>query len=202
MSSIDHTDVDLVTNLVRRQGEEVLKLRRELEHSKAVNAASIAALSSAEKRIEALQKSTAQWRTRLANMARELAEFEHENDSLSAELDAARAEIRTNIGLSGSPSLVHDAQECPTEATSHEAKNADKDESNVVSEGSESSFTSVSVSGSDNPGFSEPNEVEESPKLSDIGVDFVLESDSSNTSKPGLLSQKFAVSELDSRYSH
>ncbi|KIK55824.1 hypothetical protein GYMLUDRAFT_248418 [Collybiopsis luxurians FD-317 M1] len=102
MPSNDLLDVELVTNLVRRQGEQFLRIKEELEHSRRVSAASVDVLLTTDKRIEALQMNLSGWRVRLTKLNEELVALETENDFMSAELDMTRAEARDLVRRSSS----------------------------------------------------------------------------------------------------
>ncbi|KAE9391126.1 hypothetical protein BT96DRAFT_318838 [Gymnopus androsaceus JB14] len=88
-------DVNLVNELVRQQGEELLRVRKELEESQKMQALSINAICSTENQVEKLQKNTVQWHLRMANMTQELTDLQNENALIMLELEAARTSLHS-----------------------------------------------------------------------------------------------------------
>ncbi|KAF9072330.1 hypothetical protein BDP27DRAFT_1445806 [Rhodocollybia butyracea] len=104
MSSDQPFDVDFVTDLVRRQGEELLRVRRELEESQKLHGVLIDASRSIEKQFNDLYKTSIQWHLRLESMTQEFAVLKTGSEGFLAELDAARTAFNTDLLNFGHPS--------------------------------------------------------------------------------------------------
>ncbi|KIK61835.1 hypothetical protein GYMLUDRAFT_243010 [Collybiopsis luxurians FD-317 M1] len=109
MSSDSPFDVDLVTNLVRRQGEVLLRVQKELGQAQGIEAASNEALVATERRLEILHRASSQCHARLKTLTQEFITLQSENEVMLMELDEALAGIRTVMTVPGS-SLTSNAQ--------------------------------------------------------------------------------------------
>ncbi|KAE9388029.1 hypothetical protein BT96DRAFT_449382 [Gymnopus androsaceus JB14] len=126
------SDVNFVADLVRQQGEELLRLRKELETTQKVNAASIDALRAAERHIEDLQQNCSQWRLRFLNIRLELDALQTENDSMASQLEATRADLRTGLDFANlSESFVEPQQPIEERAPSSSTSIAAAEESDL-----------------------------------------------------------------------
>ncbi|KAE9388030.1 hypothetical protein BT96DRAFT_1025608 [Gymnopus androsaceus JB14] len=93
-------DVNFVADLVRQQGEELLRVRKELELTKKINTASFEALRATERHLDDFQQSCSQWHLRFSSIiGQELVALQTENDSMASQLEAARADLRTALGF-------------------------------------------------------------------------------------------------------
>ncbi|KAJ4466638.1 hypothetical protein C8J55DRAFT_238127 [Lentinula edodes] len=99
MSSIESTDVDLVTTLVRRQGEELLKVRKDLEESKKLYTTAVDVVSTSKFRVENAIRTSSQWQSKFATMISDLAFLQSEHEASLAELKATCTELRATLGL-------------------------------------------------------------------------------------------------------
>ncbi|KAJ3808606.1 hypothetical protein F5876DRAFT_78564 [Lentinula aff. lateritia] len=97
-------DVDAVTNIVRQQGEELLRVQKELEDFK--NTA-ILTLSATKSHVEHLVKSSSQWQLRLTTMKSIIDTLQTEHDSTLKELRATRTSLDTALSplLAGTVSI-------------------------------------------------------------------------------------------------
>ncbi|KAF5370172.1 hypothetical protein D9757_010617 [Collybiopsis confluens] len=182
MSLIEHTDVDLVTNLVFRQGEEVRRLRKELQESRKIHAASIEALLAAERRIETLQKDSSQWRIRLTNMTQDFLVLQVENDAMLAELDATRGELVSLLN-SADFSVVEDTHNAKLDRDFTGGVNKENLEKRMSgnSEYLHSSFTDLSVNSSDEQELTSVQTMEKVLSVQNIDTDSNSVSDISDT---------------------
>ncbi|KAE9395656.1 hypothetical protein BT96DRAFT_977899 [Gymnopus androsaceus JB14] len=108
------SDVNFVVDLVRQQGEELLRVRKELELAQKVNAASIEVFRATERHIGDLQQNCSQWCLRFSNIGLELVALKTENDTMASQLEASRADLRTALGLTN-PSESYVESEQPIE---------------------------------------------------------------------------------------
>ncbi|KAJ3919369.1 hypothetical protein F5877DRAFT_66610 [Lentinula edodes] len=99
MSSIESTDVDLVTTLVRQQGEELLKVRKDLEESKKLYTTAVDVVSTSKFRVENAIRTSSQWQSKFATMISDLAFLQSEHEASLAELKATSTELRATLGL-------------------------------------------------------------------------------------------------------
>ncbi|KAJ3931633.1 MAG: hypothetical protein NXY57DRAFT_1006557 [Lentinula lateritia] len=109
MSSIESTDVDLVTTLVRRQGEELLKVRKDLEESKKLYTTAVDVVSTSKFRVENAIRTSSQWQSKFATMISDLSFLQSEHEASLAELKATCTELRATLGLFNSrdvPTIV------------------------------------------------------------------------------------------------
>ncbi|KIK55828.1 hypothetical protein GYMLUDRAFT_832377 [Collybiopsis luxurians FD-317 M1] len=111
-------DVDLVTNLVRRQGEELLRMQNKLGQSQRTEAASNEALVATERRLELLHKASSQCHARLMTLTLEFVTLQSENEVMLMELDEALAGIRAVMSLPSS-SLTSDGQTAEPSSSFH-----------------------------------------------------------------------------------
>ncbi|KAJ3808604.1 hypothetical protein F5876DRAFT_67130 [Lentinula aff. lateritia] len=99
MSSIESTDVDLVTTLVRRQGEELVKVRKDLEESRKLHTTAVDIVSKSKSRVENALRKSSQWQSKFATMISDLAFLQFEHEASLAELKATCTELRATLGL-------------------------------------------------------------------------------------------------------
>ncbi|KAJ3909688.1 hypothetical protein F5879DRAFT_932385 [Lentinula edodes] len=99
MSFIESTDVDLVTTLVRQQGEELLKVRKDLEESKKLYTTAVDVVSTSKFRVENAIRTSSQWQSKFATMISDLAFLQSEHEASLAELKATCTELRATLGL-------------------------------------------------------------------------------------------------------
>ncbi|KAJ3850122.1 hypothetical protein EV368DRAFT_84836 [Lentinula lateritia] len=99
MSSIESTDVDLVTTLVRRQGEELVKVRKDLEKSRKLHTTAVDIVSKSKSRVENALRKSSQWQSKFATMISDLAFLQFEHEASLAELKATCTELRATLGL-------------------------------------------------------------------------------------------------------
>ncbi|KAF9063522.1 hypothetical protein BDP27DRAFT_233952 [Rhodocollybia butyracea] len=102
-------NVDFVTDLVRRQGEELVRVRKELDESQKIHVISINVLRSMEKQFDDLHETSIKWHLRLAGIAEELAALKTENEGFMADLDVARTNLHSDLRLVAL-SLVHPSE--------------------------------------------------------------------------------------------
>ncbi|KAE9383699.1 hypothetical protein BT96DRAFT_1027100 [Gymnopus androsaceus JB14] len=122
--------VNFVADLVRYQGEELLRVRKELELTQTINAASIETLRATEKHVEDLQQNCSQLHLRFSSIGQELLALQTENDSMARQLEATRADLRIALSF------------------------ANLSESSVIEDRVPSSSTSIAVAGeSDSDGY-------------------------------------------------
>ncbi|KAH7875832.1 uncharacterized protein C8R40DRAFT_161639 [Lentinula edodes] len=127
-------DVDAVTNIVRQQGEELLRVRKELEDLK--NTA-IHTLSATKSHVEHLVKSSSQWQLRLTTMKSIIETLQAEHDSTLIELQAIRASLDTALSplLAGTVSV-------PEAVTGYESLDPDTNADEEAAEESLDGFVS------------------------------------------------------------
>ncbi|KAJ3919365.1 hypothetical protein F5877DRAFT_66606 [Lentinula edodes] len=127
-------DVDAVTNIVRQQGEELLRVRKELEDFK--NTA-IHTLSATKSHVEHLVKSSSQWQLRLTTMKSIIETLQTEHDSTLIELQA----IRTSLDTALSP-LLAGTVSVPEAVTRYESLDPDTNADEEAAEESLDGFVS------------------------------------------------------------
>ncbi|KIK55830.1 hypothetical protein GYMLUDRAFT_832437 [Collybiopsis luxurians FD-317 M1] len=159
-------DVDLVTNLVRRQGEVLLRVQKELGQSQRIEAASNEALVATERQLEFLHRASSQCHARLMTLTQEFVTLQSENEAMLMELDEALAGIRTVMGVPGS-SLTSDAQAVESSSRSQAidpvANTEDRGNRNSAFE---EPLTDISVDSSFEEVLTGRNEMEESQPAS------------------------------------
>ncbi|KAJ3781859.1 hypothetical protein GGU10DRAFT_365355 [Lentinula aff. detonsa] len=99
MSSIELTNVDLVATLVRRQGEELLKVRKDLEDSKNLFTSNFEVVSASKTRVEDAMKGSWNLQRRLRAMRSDLADLQTEHEATLAKLEVACMDLRAVVGL-------------------------------------------------------------------------------------------------------
>ncbi|KAJ3993673.1 hypothetical protein F5050DRAFT_1780129 [Lentinula boryana] len=99
MSSIELTDVDLVANLVHRQGRELLKVRRDLEDSKNLYNTALDAVFASKACVEDAMKSSSLLQLRLTNLNKDLSDLQAEHQATLTELETAYMDLRAVVGL-------------------------------------------------------------------------------------------------------
>ncbi|KAJ3793615.1 hypothetical protein GGU11DRAFT_748749 [Lentinula aff. detonsa] len=99
MSSIELTDVDLVANLVHRQGRELLKVRRDLEGSKNLYNTALDAVFASKACVEDAMKSSSLLQLRLTSLNKDLADLQAEHQATLTELETAYMDLRAVVGL-------------------------------------------------------------------------------------------------------
>ncbi|KAJ3737827.1 hypothetical protein DFJ43DRAFT_1046553 [Lentinula guzmanii] len=99
MSSIELTNVDLVATLVRRQGEELLKVRKDLEDSKNLFTSTFEVVSASKTRVEDAMKGSWNLQRRLRAMRSDLADLQTEHEATLAKLEVACMDLRAVVGL-------------------------------------------------------------------------------------------------------
>ncbi|KAJ3888271.1 hypothetical protein GG344DRAFT_79925 [Lentinula edodes] len=127
-------DVDAVTNIVRQQGEELLRVRKELEDFKST---AIHTLSANKSHVEHLVKSSSQWQLRLTTMKSIIETLQTEHDSTLIELQA----IRTSLDTALSP-LLAGTVSVPEEVTRYESLDPDTNADEEAAEESLDGFVS------------------------------------------------------------
>ncbi|KAJ4464471.1 hypothetical protein J3R30DRAFT_3636582 [Lentinula aciculospora] len=113
---VEPTDVDLVGNLVRRQGEELLRVRKELEEFKKLHTTAINAVSLSKMRMEDVLRRSSHWQLRLTTIKLDLAKLRSEYETVLGELEAACGELRNTLGP-GERTATMGAAELPTSNT-------------------------------------------------------------------------------------
>ncbi|KAJ4473839.1 hypothetical protein J3R30DRAFT_735781 [Lentinula aciculospora] len=101
-SGIDTTvpiDVDLVATLVRRQGEELLNVRKELEESKKLRNTAINAVFLYKTCMEDVRRRSSHWQLRLMTIKSDLETLQFEHETTLGRLDASYEELRNTLGL-------------------------------------------------------------------------------------------------------
>ncbi|KIK55825.1 hypothetical protein GYMLUDRAFT_248419 [Collybiopsis luxurians FD-317 M1] len=163
-------DVDLVTNLVRRQGEELRRVQNELGQSQRIKAASNEALVATERRLEFLHRASSQCHARLMTLTLEFVTLQGENEAMLMELDETLAGIRAVMSLPGS-SLTPDAQTAEPSSSFHAIDPIVNTEDRGNRDSAfEESFTDVSVDSSFEEGFTGRDEMEEPQPTSTSNV--------------------------------
>ncbi|KAJ3738616.1 hypothetical protein DFH05DRAFT_1517046 [Lentinula detonsa] len=99
MSSIELTDVDLVANMVHRQGRELLKVRRDLEDFKNLYNTALDAVFASQACVEDAMKSSSLLQLRLTNLNKDLAYLQAEHQATLTELETAYMDLRAVVGL-------------------------------------------------------------------------------------------------------
>ncbi|KAJ3979490.1 hypothetical protein F5890DRAFT_1546502 [Lentinula detonsa] len=99
MSSIELTDVDLVANMVHRQGRELLKVRRDLEDSKNLYNTALDAVFASQACVEDAMKSSSLLQLRLTSLNKDLADLQAEHQATLTELETAYMDLRAVVGL-------------------------------------------------------------------------------------------------------
>ncbi|KAF9072332.1 hypothetical protein BDP27DRAFT_1320738 [Rhodocollybia butyracea] len=117
MPSHQPVDVDYVTDLVHRQGGELLRVRGELEESQKMRDILINASRSMGKQLNNLYKTSIQWHLRLESMTQEFAALKTGSEAFLAELDAARTGFDTDL-RSVALGLVHPSENVSDEISS------------------------------------------------------------------------------------
>ncbi|KAJ3979491.1 hypothetical protein F5890DRAFT_1546504 [Lentinula detonsa] len=98
MSSVEFTNVDLVATLVRRQGEELLKVRKDLEDSKNLFTSTFEVVSASKTRVEDAMKGSWNLQRRLRAMRSDLADLQTEHEATLAKLEVACMDLRAVVG--------------------------------------------------------------------------------------------------------
>ncbi|KAF9066125.1 hypothetical protein BDP27DRAFT_1049616 [Rhodocollybia butyracea] len=138
-------DVDFVANLVRRQGEELLRVRKELEESQRVHVLSFKALRSTEKQFDDLHMNSMHWHLQLGSMAEELAALKTENEAFLVQVEVARMNLLDDLRLV-SGTLAFDSE---PNADGHTTAPYTSDAMSRGSEFSARSISTASVEGED-----------------------------------------------------
>ncbi|KAJ3710784.1 hypothetical protein C8R42DRAFT_369098 [Lentinula raphanica] len=99
MSTFDPTDVDFVSTLVRRQGEELLRVRRDLEDSKNLYTTALDTVFDSTTRVQNAMRSSSKLQLRFMTMKSDLAKLHTEHEDTVAELEAACMDLHAVLGL-------------------------------------------------------------------------------------------------------
>ncbi|KAF9070791.1 hypothetical protein BDP27DRAFT_566780 [Rhodocollybia butyracea] len=98
MALSGRSNVDFVLDLVRQQGEELLRARKELEHSQASNKI----IYKIQNQLANFQNTSAQWQIRLSKIQEAFTDLMVENESMNLELQATRSTLEAALELRAS----------------------------------------------------------------------------------------------------
>ncbi|KAJ3820105.1 hypothetical protein F5878DRAFT_617657 [Lentinula raphanica] len=99
MSSVGPTDVDYVATLVRQQGQELLKARRDLQDSKSLYATALDTVFTSKTRVEDALRISSRLQERMNTIRSELADLQAEHDASLDELQTACADLQAIVTL-------------------------------------------------------------------------------------------------------
>ncbi|KAJ3781716.1 hypothetical protein GGU10DRAFT_410463 [Lentinula aff. detonsa] len=137
MSSIDLTDVDLIANLVRRQGQELLQGRKDVEDYKNLHTTVLHVVSASKERVENVMKSSSHFQLQLVAMRSDLAKLYADHEATLAELEVACLDLRATLNLFHSGPSVAAPSEFPNsnaESTRAESIDGTSSEASSISD--------------------------------------------------------------------
>ncbi|KAJ3979938.1 hypothetical protein F5890DRAFT_1544290 [Lentinula detonsa] len=174
MSSIDLTDVDLIANLVRRQGQELLQGRKDVEDYKNLHTSVLHVVSASKERVENAMKSSSHFQLQLVAMKSDLDKLYAEHEATLAELEVACLDLRATLNLFHSGPSVAAPSEFPnsnaewaraqsingtsSEASSTSDVSVDDEDKRKRCERSETPTAEYTRAAADGPGSVELNE--------------------------------------------
>ncbi|KAF9063244.1 hypothetical protein BDP27DRAFT_1335377 [Rhodocollybia butyracea] len=97
MTSSGPSNVYYVTDIVRKQGEELLRVRKELEKTQELNVTTNNIFRIMQKQLENLQSNSVGWRSRFVKMQEDFTHLATENHSLFLDLQTTRAALQDAV---------------------------------------------------------------------------------------------------------